>query len=145
MVLVVDDEPDIVAYLVAVLQDNGFQAMGESDAGRALETVRSRRPDLILLDIMMPGQTGLSLFRAIRSHEATAGLPVLFLTGVSREEDWPGLERELGARGLRPPEGYLEKPIAIAAFLQRVTEALEQHAGHDQDEYNPGSLAGPPL
>jgi CheY-like chemotaxis protein len=145
MVLVVDDEPDIVAYLVAVLQDNGFEAMGESDAGRALETVTSQRPDLILLDIMMPGRSGLSLFRAIRSNQATAGLPVLFITGVSREEDWTALERELGARGLRPPEGYLEKPITVTTFLQRVTEALEQHAGHNQDEYNPGALAGPPL
>jgi CheY-like chemotaxis protein len=79
---------------------------------------------------MMPGQSGLSLFRAIRSDEATAGLPVLFITGVLRDEDWSGLERELGARGLRPPEGYLEKPISVTTFLQRVTEALEQHAGY---------------
>ena len=125
-VLVVDDEEDIVAYLVAVLQDNGFRALGESDAAAVLETIRKERPDLILLDIMMPGQSGLSLYRAIRKDPDTAEIPVFIISGYSRDKDFAVMAGGLEAQVARLPDGYLEKPISIPMLLQDLHELFDK-------------------
>jgi CheY-like chemotaxis protein len=125
-ILVVDDEEDIVAYLVAVLEDNGFKAVGESDAAVVLEAIQRERPDLILLDIMMPGQSGLSLYQAIRKDPATAGIPVFIISAYSREEDFAKMARRLERHVSRLPDGYLEKPISIPALLQDLHELFEK-------------------
>lgn len=125
-VLVVDDEEDIVAYLMAVLEDNGFKAVGESDAATVLEVVHREGPDLILLDIMMPGQSGLSLYRAIRKDPATADIPVFLISGYSREEDFANMGRRLETQVSRLPDGYLEKPISIPTLLQDLHELFEK-------------------
>jgi twitching motility two-component system response regulator PilH len=128
-VLVVDDEEDIVAYLMAVLEDNGFKAVGESDAATALEVIHRERPDLILLDIMMPGQSGLSLYRAIRKDPATAEIPVFIITGYSREDNFVKLVGTLEDEKPPLPEGYLEKPISVPRFLQSLRELFEKQRG----------------
>ena len=128
-VLVVDDEEDIVTYLVAVLQDNGFKAVGESHAATVLETIHKERPDLILLDIMMPGQSGLSLYRAIRKDPETAEVPVFIISGYSRERDFAVMAGGLETQVARLPDGYLEKPISVPAFLENVRELLAAPRG----------------
>ena len=133
-VLVVDDEEDIVAYLVAVLEDNGFRAVGESNAGAALEVVRKEQPDLILLDIMMPEQSGLSLYRDIRSNRATSTVPVIIISGYSREEDLVRMVAQLDAGESRLPNGYLEKPISVPKFLQRLRNLFERQGNSEGHE-----------
>jgi CheY-like chemotaxis protein len=127
-ILVVDDEEDIVTYLMAVLEDNGYRAVGEGDAAAALEAVKREQPDLILLDIMMPGQSGLSLYRDIRTNRSSADTPIFIITGYSREEDVARLLGSLTSEPLRLPEGYLEKPISVSKFLESV-HALFQKQG----------------
>lgn len=105
-VLVVDDEADIVEYLTVALEDAGYRARGETEPQRVLRAVCEDPPDVLLLDIMMPGQTGMDLYRRIRRTEAGAGLPILFISGYSGTEDFsktglPALERE----NLPPPAG----------------------------------------
>ncbi len=117
-VLVVDDEEDIVAYLVAVLEDNGFQATGERDAAAAYEAIRRDPPDLILLDLMMPEQGGLWLYRQLRQTQTTAAIPVFILTGFSGEEEFVKLLDAPEAGRPPLPEGYLEKPISVPRLLQ---------------------------
>jgi CheY-like chemotaxis protein len=124
-VLVVDDEEDIVTYLVAVLEDHGFKAVGESDAANALEVIRKEHPDLILMDIMMPGQSGLSLYRAVRADPATAEIPILIVSGCSREEDFAQVLGMLEKQVSRLPDGYLEKPISIPRLLQNLHMFLD--------------------
>jgi two-component system phosphate regulon response regulator PhoB len=125
-ILVVDDEEDIVAYLVAVLEDNGFKAVGESDAASALEVIERERPDLILLDIMMPGQSGLSLYRELRRISSTATIPVFIISGFSREEDFARMLSRLEAERPPLPDGYLEKPISVPKFLQSLHELFDK-------------------
>ncbi len=125
-VLVVDDEEDIVAYLMTVLEDNGFRAVSASDAAAALEVVQREHPDLILLDIMMPGQSGLSLYREIRSNRATADVPVVIISGYSRVEDLARMVVEMEGGESRLPDGYLEKPISVPKFLQRIHALFER-------------------
>ena len=83
-ILIVDDERDIVEYLSMALEDAGFKAAGLADTEGALEWIAAERPDLVLLDVMMPGHTGLSLYRAMREGEATKRIPVVIISGYAR-------------------------------------------------------------
>jgi two-component system phosphate regulon response regulator PhoB len=126
-VLVVDDEEDIVEYLSAVLEDNGFNAIGASDADAALAATDRETPDLILLDIMMPGHSGLSLYKELRRREATAKVPVLIISGYSKEEDFQRTAlRQLSLEHVPLPDGYLEKPISVHNLLIRLTALFER-------------------
>lgn len=121
LVLVVDDEADIVEYLTVALEDSGYRARGETDPERALRILREDPPDVLLLDIMMPGHTGMELYRRIRRTQEGAGLPILFISGYSRAEDFsktglPALEKE----NLAPPAGYLEKPLSLQELLEKI-------------------------
>jgi CheY-like chemotaxis protein len=126
-ILVVDDERDILEYLTMVLEDEGFIASGLTGTAGALEHIREQRPDLILLDVMMPGHTGLSLYRAMREGEATRDIPVVIISGYARKEEFAILDlSELESGSLPRPEGYLEKPIAVATLLATVRRLLGQ-------------------
>jgi CheY-like chemotaxis protein len=126
-VLVVDDEEDIVEYLSAVLEDNGFIAIGASNADAALEAAEREPPDLILLDIMMPGHSGLSLYKELRRREATAKVPVLIISGYSKEEDFQKTAlQQLSAEQLPMPDGYLEKPISVPNLLVRLSALFDR-------------------
>ncbi|MEW5764722.1 MAG: response regulator [Acidobacteriota bacterium] len=124
-VLVVDDEEDIVEYLCAVLEDHGYRALPATGAREALSLAGRERPDLVVLDIMMPGQTGLSLYRQLRALPGMRDTPVLILSGVARAED----SEPSGAPSwldttLEGPYVYLEKPIQPNRLLARLAELL---------------------
>ena len=122
-VLVVDDEEDIVTYLVTLLQDRGFQALGVCDAEAALEAIGVSTPDLILLDIMMPGQSGLSLYQKLRSSDRTADVPVLFISGCRHIEEL-GKLAEAQKVEISKAACYLEKPIRVEELMRHISELL---------------------
>jgi DNA-binding response OmpR family regulator len=124
-VLVVDDEEDIVTYLVTLLQDCGYQALGACDAAAALEAIDVVAPNLILLDIMMPGQSGLSLFQKLRGSVKTADVPVLFISGCHQIEELSTLE-ESGNVKIAEAACYFEKPIRAEELMRRIRELLPQ-------------------
>lgn len=106
-ILVVDDEPDAVTFLRTWLEDGGYRALGLTDPREVLKVVRSERPDLLLLDVHMPGNSGVEVYRAL-VRENGGRPPVVFLTG--------GGEFELFDRSchpLPPPAGLLEKPVNL--------------------------------
>ncbi len=124
-VLIVDDEEDIVIYLVTLLSDHGLRAIGAGDSASALEAIRTVTPDLILLDIMMPGRSGLSLYHALRRSQATARVPILFISGCCKPEELKNLAESQGVE-FADVSNYLEKPIPVAKLLRRVQELLHQ-------------------
>lgn len=123
-VLVVDDEDDIVAYLTAVLQDHGMRVVVARDAPEATARLREITPDLVVLDIMMPGHTGLSLYRAIRRNAATAGVHVIFLSACSAAAIVKALGQAGGLDQASAPVSYFEKPVALGPFLATVEDVL---------------------
>lgn len=126
-ILIVDDERDIVEYLTMVLEDEGFIASGLTQTAGALERIQAQKPDLVLLDVMMPGHTGLSLYRAMREYTDTKDIPVVIISGYARQEEFASLDlSELESGHLARPEGYLEKPIAVATLLATVRRLLGQ-------------------
>jgi DNA-binding response OmpR family regulator len=115
-VLVVDDEPTIREVVVTYLKRDGFQTLQAADGDRARELLRTETPDLVVLDLMLPGTDGLELCRWIRSR---SHLPVIMLTARGEESDRiVGLE--LGA------DDYVTKPFSPRELAARVRTVLRR-------------------
>ena len=118
-VLVVEDEPDIRSLIVHHLEREGFRCRTAGSGGEAMARVRSSPPDLIVLDLMLPGMDGLEVCRRLRGDSATAGLPIIMLTAKADEIDRiVGLE--LGA------DDYLAKPFSPKELVARVRAVLRR-------------------
>jgi len=115
-VLVVDDEPDVVTYLCALLRDNGYETLDAFNGDQAIELARQNQPDVVTLDITMPETTGVRAYRTLREDPALKHIPVVIVTGVSHD-----FKHFISTRPhLPPPDGYLEKPIQPEQFLSEV-------------------------
>jgi len=125
-VLVVDDEPDVVAYLEMVLQDAGYGTVSARNGKEGLSQARQHKPDLICLDITMPEESGVRLFRNLRDEAELAEVPVLVVTAVTGLGGDPEpFQKFLETRkGIRAPEGFFPKPIDREAFLAKIGEFL---------------------
>ncbi len=118
-ILVVDDEPDVVTFISTVLEDQGATVIQAGDADQALELAAKERPDLITLDLSMPGKNGAFVFETLRKTPELSKIKVCIITGK------PELRRLIYDRPVPPPEGYLDKPINEEALLTNVRKILE--------------------
>ncbi len=118
-ILVVDDEPDIRVFFTSVLEDNGATVFEASDGDEAIEMVRKERPDLVTLDLNMPGKDGGQVFEAIRNDEELADTRICIVTGR------PELRRLIYDRPVAAPEGYLDKPVDEETLLFNARKILE--------------------
>jgi len=127
-VLVVDDDPDILEYVSSFLEDHGYEVDVASRASSALEALDRSRPDAMLLDVLLPGRSGLKLLTTIRRDSRYAELPVVVVTGNDRllEDD---CQSYVGSHdGIRGPDGVLGKPIDRDALLKVLAHLLDGHA-----------------
>ena len=122
-ILVVDDEPDILTFISTVLEDQGAKAVQASDGDQALEMALKEKPDLITLDLSMPGRSGGLVFEELRKNPALSDVKVCIITGK------PELRRLIYDRPVRPPEGYLDKPVNEETLLVNVRKILEVREG----------------
>jgi two-component system, OmpR family, phosphate regulon response regulator PhoB len=124
-VLVVEDEPDIRALVVHHLTREGFRCRTAADGRQALTELRVAVPDLIVLDLMLPGIDGLELTRRVRAEPAWAGVPIIMLTAKADEVDRVvGLE--MGA------DDYVGKPFSPKELLARVRAVLRRSKPADE-------------
>ena len=121
LVLVVDDEADVSRYLAAALSDAGYRTLVAGDAAEGLALLRSEHPDLVCLDLVLPGQTGVSLYREIRESPEFAAIPVVVVTGISPAD----AAEKLGFGGDLPlPAAYVEKPLDLERLLRAMRGLL---------------------
>ncbi|MBI4352342.1 MAG: response regulator, partial [Candidatus Omnitrophica bacterium] len=112
-ILVVDDEKDIQKLLQYNLEREGYEVRTAGSGEQGLESARQKRPDLVILDLMLPGMDGLEVCRLLRSETLTRSIPILMLTAKNSEVDQVvGLE--LGACD------YITKPFSVKVLLARV-------------------------
>ena len=118
-ILVVDDEPDILTFLSTVLEDQGATVIQAADGERALELAVKEKPDLVTLDLSLPGKNGGYVFEEIRKNPEIASTKVCIITGK------PELRRLIYERPVAPPEGYLDKPVNEDTLLTNIRKILE--------------------
>lgn len=118
-ILIADDEPNIVVSLEYMLKREGYEVIVARDGREALDLVLRDRPDLVLLDAMMPGMSGFDVCQAIRADESLRGTKILMLTAKGRETD---LARGLGV-GV---DAYLTKPFSTRLLRDKIQELLAQ-------------------
>ncbi|MBT3094347.1 MAG: phosphate regulon transcriptional regulator PhoB [Candidatus Thiodiazotropha endolucinida] len=118
-ILAVDDEPAVGEMLRFILEQDGFQADFVEDATQAISQIRRAKPDLILLDWMLPGMSGLELADRLKKDRETASIPIIMLTAKGEEDDKVrGLD--IGA------EDYVTKPFSARELLARIRSILRR-------------------
>jgi two-component system cell cycle response regulator DivK len=118
-ILIVDDEPDTITFLGTWLQDHGYETCSAMDGKQGMEAILAERPNLVLLDIKMPHQTGVQLYRDIKLHDACKDIPVIFITGMG---DFHMFDKGCGP--LPEPAACIEKPINLSALGAAIKKAL---------------------
>jgi two-component system cell cycle response regulator DivK len=118
-ILVVEDNPTNMALVTFLLQSVGHVVLSATDAEAGLTLARKARPDLILMDIQLPGMDGLEATALLKQDEATRAIPVIALTALAMKGD----EERIRAAGC---DGYIAKPMAYQAFLSTVATHLSQ-------------------
>lgn len=118
-ILIVEDEKDIVKMLEYNLRKEGFKIISAYDGEDALDSVTRKHPDLIILDLMLPGMDGLEVCKTFKSESKTASVPIIMLTAKSQESDKiVGLE--LGA------DDYMTKPFSPGELIARIRAVLRR-------------------
>ena len=116
-VLVVDDHPMSLELVTALLEQEGYQVLAAASGEVGLHLTAAEAPDLILMDLQLPGMTGYEAIRRLKADPATAAIPVLALTGSAMRGDDLKV-REAGA------DGYLTKPLDARAFRETLRRIL---------------------
>lgn len=116
-ILVVDDEPDLVVLLEEHLTHEGYDVVSATSGMQAIARAREDHPDVILLDVMMPGVSGFDVCNILQDFPETAGIPVIFLTAVA-ETKRKVMGLNLGA------DDYITKPFDLHELAARVQAAL---------------------
>ena len=126
LVLAIDDEKDILKLLQYNLEREGYQVACARTGEEGLDAVKSKRPDLVLLDIMMPGIDGLEVLKILRANSQTRNIPVLMLTAKSSEVDQI-LGLELGS------SDYITKPFSVKVLLARVKNTFRNQENKKEE------------
>ena len=116
-VLIADDEPNIVVSLEFLMKREGHRVTVARDGDAALAAIRDERPDLVLLDVMMPGKSGFEVCAAVRADESIAHIKILMLSAKGRDTDL-AKGTALGA------DAYMTKPFSTRELADKVRELL---------------------
>lgn len=118
-ILVADDEPNIVISLEYLLKREGYTVLIARDGQEALEVIAREKPDLVLLDVMMPKKTGFEVCQALRASDDLQAIKILMLTAKGRDTDV--------AKGLAlGADAYITKPFSTRELVLKVAELLRQ-------------------
>jgi two-component system cell cycle response regulator DivK len=122
-VLIVEDNPANMTLAVFLLKSAGYSVITATDAEAGVGMARAQQPDLILMDIQLPGMDGLQATTLLKSDEATRAIPVIALTALAMKGD----EERIRAAGC---DGYIAKPLAYKQFLATVSAQLSRGNGN---------------
>ncbi len=124
-VLVVDDDPDVRLFSVTVLEENGYQPLEAANGEEGLKMIKAEKPDLIILDVLMPRQSGIRLYREMKTDKTLKDIPIIILSGIAKKTFLRSQKAitEFGGKEVPEPEVYLEKPVEpeeLAATIKKV-------------------------
>jgi CheY-like chemotaxis protein len=127
-VLIVDDENQAREFVSAVMVENGYLPMTAGNGQEAMDMITRKRPDLIILDVLMPRQGGIKMYRQLKSSDSLRDIPVVIFSGIARRtflRSQAGSEETEGA-GIPAPDGYIEKPVTPDHLAAVVRDILDK-------------------
>lgn len=125
-IFIVDDDPDDVLLLKLVLEKAGYRVVSSNDPEEALLRARQIKPDLIILDILMPKIDGAEIALRLREHPRTKGIPYLFLTALKAKED------DIHPLGDEPANTVLAKPIDPPEMLSAIRRVFSESEDYEE-------------
>ena len=120
-ILIVEDEPDVSVFLKTLLEDEGFATFTAGNGREGFEIAKAEKPNLITLDITMPEESGMRMYRDLQADDTLAEIPVIIITGVS-----PEFKGFIESRNqVRPPDAYFEKPANREELIETVKRLVK--------------------
>ena len=125
-VLVVDDDPDVRLFNTTVIEECGYSAMEAENGEEGLARLKKERPDLVLLDVLMPRQSGIRLYRELKTDPALKQIRVVLLSGIAKKTFLRSQKAltEFGGAAVPEPEYYLEKPVEPEELARTLKQIL---------------------
>ncbi len=126
-VLVVDDELDMRTFITTLLETNGFKPLSAVDGAEGLEIARQKKPSLIILDVMMPKESGITMYRELKTDPVLKDIPVIMLSALSRKTFYHSqrvLDEYKGEK-IPEPSAYIEKPPEPEELLEAIDKSLK--------------------
>jgi two-component system phosphate regulon response regulator PhoB len=125
-VLVVDDDPDVRLFSVTVLEENGFTPLEAANGEEGLKMIKQEKPELIILDILMPRQSGIRLYRELKTDKSLKDIPIIILSGIAKKTFLRSQKAltEFGGKEVPEPKVYLEKPVEPEVLAEEIKKIL---------------------
>ena len=118
-----DDEPDTVAFLCMLLEDSGFCTVSASDPNRVADVIREHKPDLVTLDIMMPGKSGFKIYSELKNNSVLRDLPVIIVSGAGLQSFESSAKCPDGGP-IPTPDAYVEKPVDGGILISTIRKII---------------------
>ena len=125
-VLVVDDDPDVRLFTVTVLEQHGYTPLEATNGEEGKQMIKEDRPDLVILDVLMPRESGVRLYRELKTDKKLKDLPVLILSGIAEKSFLRSQKAltEFGGDLVPEPQYYLEKPVEAEELARTIQKIL---------------------
>ncbi len=126
-VLVVDDDPDVRLFSITVLEENGYTPLEATNGEEGMQLLRKESPDLVILDVLMPRESGIRLYRQIQSDSKLRKIPIIILSGITRKSFLRSQKAltEFGGEEVPEPKTYLEKPVEPEELAAAIEAAIQ--------------------
>lgn len=126
-VLIVDDDPDIRTFIVTVLEENGYNPIIAKNGEEGLNSIRKHKAELVILDVLMPKQSGIKMYRELKTDEKLKDVSVIILSGISKRVFLRSQEAltEFGSINVPEPDAYLEKPVEPEELAEVINKILK--------------------
>lgn len=125
-VLIVDDDPDVRLFSKTVLEENDYFPLEATNGEEGMEIIKEEMPDLLILDILMPRESGIRLYRKLKTDKSLKHIPVIVLSGIA-EKSFQRSQKALTEFGDKPvpePEAYLEKPVKPEVLADTIKKVV---------------------
>ncbi len=125
-VLVVDDEMDVRTFISTLLEANGYTALAADNGESGMALFQEKRPDLVTLDVMMPKESGIKMYRDIKTNPEYAEVPVLIISGLAKKTFLHSQKvlDKFKDQTVPPPDGYIEKPPEPDELLAEIKRLI---------------------
>ena len=126
-VLVVDDEMDMRTFITTLLETSGYKPLSAEDGIQGLEVARRNKPSLVILDIMMPKESGITMYRELKNDPKLKDIPVIMLSAISKKTFFHSQKmlNEYKGESIPEPAAYIEKPPEPEELLDAIQNSLQ--------------------